>query len=502
MFLGRRAETWCNPRSEAKHLRLLASRSWQLRLCGPVEKCLDAFRNWIPSWVSQSDAGGGRHDVSEGSAAAAPRSVSNLSGQETPRENRSGRWARGIRERIETKWKHVSRCIKRDTAIQAKATSSPSLCTMAPLHVDLPARRLFRSLSFSVPVPWRGGTNANGSGTDDTATTMATATGAGAKPDSSCTHDNFAAPPPSYELQTWPIPPPSPSPPPPPPPPASTTITPLAEDADGEFHPYQHQDQLTRLRMHSAARRREKSPQFPQIRPRTSRGSFESSRSRSSTVSTISTVGGNDLTPSQSRQRQRACEDCWKEFWGWKPVVKSSPWLRLPDHHGPSDGALRLLHHRHPLLSEPPPPRRWSVWSGPAPLLLSQSSVPFTAPGWRRSENSKLYVDFYPQAREPWDNQADPTCSEQQEKQQIIESTPEDRIKDPEQRRGVLMSQRIPLERKLDDLRSRMLAKEAEEASKSQPKNNSKAGWGIVGVDGVSRKRDQQPGRTSMVRPE
>ena len=38
------------------------------------------------------------------------------------------------------------------------------------------------------------------------------------------------------------------------------------------------------------------------------------------------------------------------------------------------------------------------------------------------------------------------------------------------------MSQRIPLERKLDDLRSRMLAKEAEEASKSQPKNNSKAG--------------------------
>ncbi|KAK6839527.1 hypothetical protein PG990_011148 [Apiospora arundinis] len=63
----------------------------------------------------------------------------------------------------------------------------------------------------------------------------------------------------------------------------------------------------------------------------------------------------------------------------------------------------------------------------------------------------------------------------QAEKQQIIESTPEDRIKDLEHRRGVLMSQKIPLERKLDDLRSRMQAKEAEEASKLQT-NNNKAG--------------------------
>ncbi|KAK8023959.1 hypothetical protein PG993_012025 [Apiospora rasikravindrae] len=60
----------------------------------------------------------------------------------------------------------------------------------------------------------------------------------------------------------------------------------------------------------------------------------------------------------------------------------------------------------------------------------------------------------------------------QAEKQQIIESTPEDRIKDLEHRRGVLMSQKIPLERKLADLRSRMQAKAAEEASQSQAKNN------------------------------
>ncbi|KAK6839528.1 hypothetical protein PG987_005394 [Apiospora arundinis] len=118
---------------------------------------------------------------------------------------------------------------------------------MAP--VDLPVSRLFRSLSFSVP--WRGGSN--GPGTD----TATIATGAGAKSDS----DNFPAPPLSFELQTWPIPQsssPSPSPP------SSTTPTPrtittLVEDAK-ESSPYHQQHQLTNLRMHSAARQREKSP--------------------------------------------------------------------------------------------------------------------------------------------------------------------------------------------------------------------------------------------------
>ncbi|KAK8073918.1 hypothetical protein PG994_004817 [Apiospora phragmitis] len=143
---------------------------------------------------------------------------------------------------------------------------------IAPLY-DLPVRRLFRSLSLSVP--WRGGSN--GSGTD----TATIATGAGAKSDS--THDNFAAaaPPLSFELQTWPIPPPSSSST------ASTTtiprtITPLPEDTEA------------------------------------SRGSFESSRSRSSTISTISTFsGGDDQAPlKHPEERQRACENCWKEFWG------------------------------------------------------------------------------------------------------------------------------------------------------------------------------------------
>ncbi|KAK7916981.1 hypothetical protein PG985_010589 [Apiospora marii] len=182
---------------------------------------------------------------------------------------------------------------------------------IAPL--DLPVRRLFRSLSSSAP--WRGGSD--GSGTD----TASRATGAGAKSDSP--HDNFAAAaaPLSYELQTWPISPPSSASS------SSTTtrtatpafpraITTLAEDPESLSSSQDQQSQLTRLRLHSA-RQREKYPhQLPQIRPRASRGSFDSSRSRSSTLSTTSS-SGDDLTAFRHPQeRQRACEDCWKEFWG------------------------------------------------------------------------------------------------------------------------------------------------------------------------------------------
>ncbi|KAI0384545.1 hypothetical protein F5Y04DRAFT_277919 [Hypomontagnella monticulosa] len=42
------------------------------------------------------------------------------------------------------------------------------------------------------------------------------------------------------------------------------------------------------------------------------------------------------------------------------------------------------------------------------------------------------------------------------EKQKIIESTPEDRIRDLEARRAALVTQKMPLERKLRDLRVRM----------------------------------------------
>ncbi|KAI2634712.1 hypothetical protein GGS26DRAFT_589631 [Hypomontagnella submonticulosa] len=42
------------------------------------------------------------------------------------------------------------------------------------------------------------------------------------------------------------------------------------------------------------------------------------------------------------------------------------------------------------------------------------------------------------------------------EKQKIVESTPEDRIRDLEARRAALLTQRMPLERKLRDLRARM----------------------------------------------
>lgn len=185
---------------------------------------------------------------------------------------------------------------------------------IAPL--DLPVRRLFRSLSLSGP--WRGGSD--GPGTD----TATIATGAGAKSDSP--HDNFAAAPLSFELQTWPVPPSSASSVSSVSSASSTTtttrtttpaprraITTLAEDP--ESFASQDQSQLTRLRMHSA-RQREKYPhQLPQIRPRASRGSFDSSRSRSSTISTLS--NGDDLTAfKHPQERQRASEDCWREFWG------------------------------------------------------------------------------------------------------------------------------------------------------------------------------------------
>ncbi|ETS84778.1 hypothetical protein PFICI_02803 [Pestalotiopsis fici W106-1] len=52
------------------------------------------------------------------------------------------------------------------------------------------------------------------------------------------------------------------------------------------------------------------------------------------------------------------------------------------------------------------------------------------------------------------------------EKQQIIESTTEDRISDLENRRALLMNSRMPLERKLTALQARMKAKEAEEQAK------------------------------------
>ncbi|KAI0130593.1 hypothetical protein BJ170DRAFT_682041 [Xylariales sp. AK1849] len=51
----------------------------------------------------------------------------------------------------------------------------------------------------------------------------------------------------------------------------------------------------------------------------------------------------------------------------------------------------------------------------------------------------------------------------QAEKKQIVEATPEQRIRDLEARRGSLMSQKIPLEIKLKSLQTRMQAKEAEE---------------------------------------
>ncbi|KAK9417467.1 hypothetical protein SUNI508_08827 [Seiridium unicorne] len=62
------------------------------------------------------------------------------------------------------------------------------------------------------------------------------------------------------------------------------------------------------------------------------------------------------------------------------------------------------------------------------------------------------------------------------EKQQIIESTPEDRIRDLETRRTILMNSRIPLERKLQNLHARMKAIEAEEKAKAEAKQAQPTG--------------------------
>ncbi|KAI2467886.1 hypothetical protein F4781DRAFT_432990 [Annulohypoxylon bovei var. microspora] len=51
------------------------------------------------------------------------------------------------------------------------------------------------------------------------------------------------------------------------------------------------------------------------------------------------------------------------------------------------------------------------------------------------------------------------------EKQKIVEASAEDRIRDLEGRRGTLVSQRIPLERKLNDLRARMRVQEAKDTA-------------------------------------
>ncbi|KAH6651747.1 hypothetical protein BKA67DRAFT_571795 [Truncatella angustata] len=54
------------------------------------------------------------------------------------------------------------------------------------------------------------------------------------------------------------------------------------------------------------------------------------------------------------------------------------------------------------------------------------------------------------------------------EKQQIVESTPEDRIRDLETRRAILMTFKMPLDRKLKALQDRMRAQEAEAKAKAE----------------------------------
>ncbi|KAI1392187.1 uncharacterized protein F4822DRAFT_425398 [Hypoxylon trugodes] len=63
-----------------------------------------------------------------------------------------------------------------------------------------------------------------------------------------------------------------------------------------------------------------------------------------------------------------------------------------------------------------------------------------------------------------------------QEKQQIIESTPEDRIRDLETRRAMLVKQKMPLERKLVALRERMKAQELEAAAAAEGSSGVEGG--------------------------
>ncbi|KAI1417182.1 hypothetical protein F5Y13DRAFT_81624 [Hypoxylon sp. FL1857] len=63
-----------------------------------------------------------------------------------------------------------------------------------------------------------------------------------------------------------------------------------------------------------------------------------------------------------------------------------------------------------------------------------------------------------------------------EEKKKIIEASPEDRIQGLEDRRAMLLRERAPLERKLDELRARMRAQEIKDAAA--------AGNGGAGTDG------------------
>ncbi|KAI0838064.1 hypothetical protein F5Y06DRAFT_297059 [Hypoxylon sp. FL0890] len=52
-----------------------------------------------------------------------------------------------------------------------------------------------------------------------------------------------------------------------------------------------------------------------------------------------------------------------------------------------------------------------------------------------------------------------------QEKKKIIEASPEERIRDLEERRAMLVRERAPLERKLEELRVRIRAQEMKDAA-------------------------------------
>ncbi|KAI1141028.1 hypothetical protein F5Y05DRAFT_296782 [Hypoxylon sp. FL0543] len=65
-----------------------------------------------------------------------------------------------------------------------------------------------------------------------------------------------------------------------------------------------------------------------------------------------------------------------------------------------------------------------------------------------------------------------------QEKQKILETSPEERIRGLEERRAMLVRERAPLERKLEELRARIRAQEIKDAAAAAAGDTAAAGDG------------------------
>ncbi|KAJ1325562.1 hypothetical protein MN608_08756 [Microdochium nivale] len=150
------------------------------------------------------------------------------------------------------------------------------------------------------------------------------------------------------------------------------------------------------------------------------------------------------------------------------PLPSSSPPPPLPT---PSVSLRYLDDHQHvlpPAAPAPPRPRPCTTAASPGRLGAAAPPAP-TAQGikriiWTGAFAAVTFVGAIYGAglKTQQDYKA--------EKTKIIEATPEDRIAQLQARRSTLVSQRIPVQRKLDDLHARMRAADEKEKEKEKRK--------------------------------